>query len=65
MDFLVQWITIVAHETGLGGCCLIGKLQDNAGPHKSCIFNPFSALLSNEFVTKTVTSFLIMWLHDH
>ena len=46
-------------------CSLTAELQINSGPHKSRIFNPFPALLSNEFVTKTLKCPLIVWLQEH
>ena len=47
------------------GMCLPGKLWDSTGPHKTHIFNPFLALLSDKFGTKSLKFPLIMWMHEH
>ena len=43
----------------------MGVIEINSGHGEMCIFNPFPALLSNKFVTKTFNFPLLMRLQEH
>ena len=65
IDFLVQWVTVVAHETGLGGAVWPAVELQDSGLHTICIFSPLPVSLSNESATKTLEFPLIVWLQEH
>ena len=62
--FFLQWVTVVAYETGLGGAVWPVNYNTTAAHRIAIFFNPFPASLSNECGTKTLMITLVFLLYQ-